>query len=503
MGAAQSDVDTDTMTTTVPAGKADLATLSSIDTNVPINDSPRTAGQPNHAQTPRAELASETTIDQALSSGRTRTVKENAMDANVPIMSSPRKPHELPSARSPRSALPSETITAQTLSLADKLHQQTSETEEISSDGSEHSISGDLHKHTDADLPQQLPPLVLDMKAFKPKKPRADGTPPHSSDGSSKRDMSTARSKRSGTNGRAPLSSRLLASAENLTSRTLSTFRDNLSNRSGPKNHSDERSVHEELCGIALRAALNQPQQIKELLLSGHDVNARDADGDRTPLHWAAARGYRTCVTALTAAGADVNARDASGRTPAELALDSDQPSIYELLTYGPPLEDPKRLTGKEGPCCLHAALGQPKQLSSCLRAAPPSNQRDDFFSPDRRDCDDDRCPIHWAAARGNVACLTLIIDAGANLGALDAGGNTAAGLALQLNQRRAHSLLMEAITDRSASPRNESEEAEATGAGADAAAFVATGAEALPTETAARAAGAIVATEPTMLQLV
>jgi ankyrin repeat protein len=41
-----------------------------------------------------------------------------------------------------------------------------------------------------------------------------------------------------------------------------------------------------------------------------------------------------------------------------------------------------------------------------------------------------------------------LLVDAGAHIGALDADGNTAAGLAMRFNQRAVHELLLQAIVD-------------------------------------------------------
>ena len=109
--------------------------------------------------------------------------------------------------------------------------------------------------------------------------------------------------------------------------------------------------------------------------------------------------------------------------------------------------EDFKPTTGREGAASLHCALLQPKQLASVL-AAPPPTSDPNLFSPNRRDEDGDRCPLHWAAARGSIECVQLLLDAGAHLGATDSKGNTAAGLAMQLNQRAVHAMLTKAIGD-------------------------------------------------------
>ena len=78
---------------------------------------------------------------------------------------------------------------------------------------------------------------------------------------------------------------------------------------------------HRRLVGPSLHAALNQRQQLAaELEVGCCRLNDRDKDGDRCPLHWAAARGHTECVKLLLKAGADVHARDARGRTCEDLA---------------------------------------------------------------------------------------------------------------------------------------------------------------------------------------
>ena len=92
--------------------------------------------------------------------------------------------------------------------------------------------------------------------------------------------------------------------------------------------HNDFKSVFEGMGGISLQVALNHTNQVKSLLrrsplavaATAQAANAKDVDGDRHPLHWAAARGHMRCLELLLQAGASVNVLDAEGRTPAELA---------------------------------------------------------------------------------------------------------------------------------------------------------------------------------------
>ena len=234
-----------------------------------------------------------------------------------------------------------------------------------------------------------------------------------------------------------------------LTSRTLTSV----------VHHKDPKQVTGEVKGLSLCVASNQLSQVRELLNLGHDVNTVDADGDRTPLHWAAARGHRECIDLLLKAGADKTARDAEGRTPSELAVECDRSAIHDLLKYGAPREDSKKMTGTEGPVSMRCALGNPQELAGLLRAFEIEKRKRaselekeprlrELFSVNKRDADGDRFPLHWAAARGSTACVKMLIEAGATIGALDANGNTAAALAFQFNQRATHEVLLRAIAD-------------------------------------------------------
>jgi len=72
-------------------------------------------------------------------------------------------------------------------------------------------------------------------------------------------------------------------------------------------------------------------EAIKQHLAAGTDVNAK-ADGELTPLHFAADKGHKEIVELLIAKGADVNAINNDGETPLDSAIKCNHPETADLL---------------------------------------------------------------------------------------------------------------------------------------------------------------------------
>ena len=60
-------------------------------------------------------------------------------------------------------------------------------------------------------------------------------------------------------------------------------------------------------------------EAVKQHIVTGTDVNAKDKNGD-TPLHHAAWNGHKEIIELLIAKGADVNAKDTDNDTPLDEA---------------------------------------------------------------------------------------------------------------------------------------------------------------------------------------
>lgn len=201
--------------------------------------------------------------------------------------------------------------------------------------------------------------------------------------------------------------------------------------------------------GASLHCALNHPRRLKEVLQTGGtNPNAKDEDGDRTPLHWAAARGHLRCIHLLLEAGADPSVVDANGQTPVQVAEAVEQPLAHDLLVHGPPKPDPRSMHSGLFSLSLHSALNQPTELRKILESGyewriqkgEPIKCK---LDPNLADSDGDRTPLHWAAARGYIECIKLLLQYGASPGSTDCNGKTPAALAFECNQHATQSLLL------------------------------------------------------------
>ena len=111
---------------------------------------------------------------------------------------------------------------------------------------------------------------------------------------------------------------------------------------------------------LSVNAGTNQLGALR-VQLRTNDPNVRDPDGDRVPLHWAAARGHTKCAMALLRAGADPQQIErSSGLTCSELA---DERGHTELAIT---------LRGFAPPCALPASRRCVDVEEEAPAAVPP-----------------------------------------------------------------------------------------------------------------------------------
>ena len=84
---------------------------------------------------------------------------------------------------------------------------------------------------------------------------------------------------------------------------------------------------------LNVAAQWDQAPVIIELVKAGADVNIAD-DRGRTPISYAAERGYDDCVALLVAYDADINIADKDGNTPMKLALKNGHEKVVKLLKH-------------------------------------------------------------------------------------------------------------------------------------------------------------------------
>ena len=170
---------------------------------------------------------------------------------------------------------------------------------------------------------------------------------------------------------------------------------------------------------LSVNAGTNQVGALR-VQLRTNDPNARDSDGDRVPLHWAAARGHARCAMVLLRAGADPQQIElSSGLTCSELADERGHTELaITLRGFAPPL---RSLPASRR--CVDVEEEPPAAVLAAEETAPPAAE---VPAPEAT------TPVEPAAAppAGGQAAMWLGLEAAARQGQparMDWGGGRGA----------------------------------------------------------------------------
>uniref|UniRef100_A0A671LG06 Serine/threonine-protein phosphatase 6 regulatory ankyrin repeat subunit A-like n=1 Tax=Sinocyclocheilus anshuiensis TaxID=1608454 RepID=A0A671LG06_9TELE len=160
------------------------------------------------------------------------------------------------------------------------------------------------------------------------------------------------------------------------------------------------------------------------LKISGAEIDCEDKNGN-TPLHIAARYGHELLINTLITNGADTAKRGVHGMFPLHLAaLSGFSDCCRKLLSSGKLYHSNLCLPGFDidtpddfGRTCLHAAAagGNLECLNLLLNTGADFNRKDSFG----------RTPLHYAASNCNYQCLFALVGSGANVNELDKRGCT------------------------------------------------------------------------------
>eukprot|EP00192_Tetraselmis_astigmatica_P009507 CAMPEP_0117688726 /NCGR_PEP_ID=MMETSP0804-20121206/24017_1 /TAXON_ID=1074897 /ORGANISM="Tetraselmis astigmatica, Strain CCMP880" /LENGTH=935 /DNA_ID=CAMNT_0005501265 /DNA_START=422 /DNA_END=3230 /DNA_ORIENTATION=+ len=191
---------------------------------------------------------------------------------------------------------------------------------------------------------------------------------------------------------------------------------------------------------------------LEVLIRCGAHLNAVDRHG-RTPLHWAACKGYGDSVAVLLRHAADHTITDNDGRQAIHLAsISGSLMALREMLRHGVDWTT----QDSAGRTILHltAYWGQPLILKELLMRlggrgqGEDSDDDDEYCAPSELRDADGCTPLHLAAWKGHVEAVEELLWRGADTEAANNMGSTPLHLAALDGRRRITQLLLQSTLD-------------------------------------------------------
>ena len=160
-------------------------------------------------------------------------------------------------------------------------------------------------------------------------------------------------------------------------------------------------------------AAYGTTEEVRRMLDTGIDVNARNDGSRETALMTAAGGGNLETVRLLVERGADINAKSAEGGTALLVAIEQHNEDVVEyLLEHGANANDKLEVAPGLTALCMAAQRGYLRILKALLNAGADTEKR----------AGDGSAALANAAFKGHDDVVRELIGAGANKKAKSAG---------------------------------------------------------------------------------
>ncbi|KFY69520.1 hypothetical protein V496_00173 [Pseudogymnoascus sp. VKM F-4515 (FW-2607)] len=181
----------------------------------------------------------------------------------------------------------------------------------------------------------------------------------------------------------------------------------------GPLHENTPHPISQIIEGVPIRSEYQHRDGLRVLLDLEVDADLKDTVG-RTPVSYAAEKGYEGSIQLLLQKGADIESEDGAGRTPLCYAARNGQElSLRLLLQRGANIESEDR-DGRT-PLSYAAENGQERSLRRLIEKGAEVGSKDSAG----------RTPLSYAAENGQELSLELLLQSGANIESEDRAGRT------------------------------------------------------------------------------